>query len=246
MTTAIVTLLRSLLFDLAFYGWTVLMLVLFLPALVLPPMATARGQTWWARGVLALMRGIVGLRVEIRGRPPTGAAIVAAKHQSAWDTLIWHVLFAHPAMVMKKELLAIPLYGWYCRKSEMIPVDRAGGRRALKKMLVAADEAVRERRPIIIFPEGTRTAPGERREYQAGVVALYRHLGIPAVPVAVNSGLFWPRRGFLRRPGTIVLEFLEPIAPGLDRHAFMAELERRIEDASLALLPGISAGKACG
>jgi 1-acyl-sn-glycerol-3-phosphate acyltransferase len=240
------TALRSAVFNVAFFGWTVLMLVACLPALALPPMATARCQTLWARGVLLLMRTIAGLEIEIRGDAPAGSAIVAAKHQSAWDTLIWHIIFPHPAMVLKKELLSIPLYGWFCRRSQMIPVDRAGGPRALKQMLRAADRAVNAGRPVVIFPEGTRTAPGQRREYQPGVVALYRHLGIQVVPVAVNSGLYWPRRGFLKHPGKIVLEFLAPIAPGLNRRAFMGELEARIEGASEALMAEIRHPEVCG
>jgi 1-acyl-sn-glycerol-3-phosphate acyltransferase len=237
---------RSLLFNLAFFGWTALALAVSTPVLALPPVVTVRAQTLWARGVLALMRWIVGIRVEIRGQAPAAGAIIAAKHQSAWDTLIWHVIVRDPAVVMKKELLAIPLYGWYCRKSRQIAVDRAGGPAALKAMVRAAQAAVEAGRPVIIFPEGTRTAPGETLPYQPGVAALYRGLGVAVVPVAVNSGLYWPRRSFHKRPGTLVLEFLAPIAPGLKRRPFMAELEARIEAGTAALVAEGRHSPSCG
>lgn len=240
------TLIRSALFNPAFYLWTVLCLVACLPCLALPSGCTVRAQTFWAEGVLWLLRRIAGIELEIRGSPPAGAVLIASKHQSAWDTLIWHVIVRDPALVMKKELLAIPLYGWYCRKSRMIPVDREGGPRALKEMLRAAAAAADEGRPIIIFPEGTRTAPGRRLPYLPGVVALYRHLGIETVPVAVNSGLHWPRRSFRKRPGRIVLTYLEPIPPGLDRKTFMAELEQRIEAGTEALMADDACGELSG
>lgn len=230
---------RSLLFNLAFFGWTALALAVSTPLLALPPLATVRAQTLWARGVLALMRWIVGIRVEIRGAPPAAGALIAAKHQSAWDTLIWHLIVDDPAVVMKRELLAIPIYGAYCRKSRMIPVDRQGGATALRAMIEAGRAAIREGRPIIIFPQGTRAAPDLGTDvvpYQAGVAALYRGLDVAVVPVALNSGLYWPRRSFFRYPGRIVLEYLAPIAPGLDRRAFMAALEDAIETATVRLV----------
>jgi len=208
---------RSLLFNLAFFGWTGLALVLCTPALALPPLATVRAQRAWARGVLALMRVLVGIRVEIRGQAPAGGALIAAKHQSAWDTLIWHIIVDDPALVMKKELLAIPFYGWYCRKSRQIPVDRAGGPAALKAMVRAARAAIEAGRPVIIFPEGTRTAPGAKLPYQPGVAALYRGLGVAAVPVAVNSGLFWPRRSF----GKLQLKLFDMLVPLLRLTSFL-------------------------
>ena len=230
----------SLLFNLAFYVWTATMLVICLPALALPRRTTFHCQRFWARGVLWLMRTTVGIDVEIRGQQnlPAGACIIAAKHQSAWDTLIWHLIVEDPAMIMKRELLAIPLYGWYSRKVGMIAVDRSGGAAALRRMLRQAKAAAAQQRPIVIFPEGTRTAPGETRPYQPGVVALYGHLDLPVVPVALNSGHFWPRRRFLRKPGTIQLEYLEAMPPGLERRPFVAALENRIEAACARLQPG--------
>ncbi len=235
-------LLRSLLFNLLFYGWTALAVVGGLPTLVLPYAAVRWLRHHWVRGALAILRATVGIGFEIRGQVPSGCVLIASKHQSAWDTLVWGLLIPNSAIVLKRELLWVPLFGWYCLKTGMIPVDRAGGSQALKKMLRSAETAARAGRPIVIFPEGTRTAPGSRRDYLPGVAALYRHLKVPAVPVAVNSGLYWPRRTFLKHPGTIVIEFLAPIDPGLDRRTFMTRLESAIESASLALLEEAPAG----
>jgi 1-acyl-sn-glycerol-3-phosphate acyltransferase len=161
--------------------------------------------------------------------------IVACKHQSAWDTFIFYLLARDPAYVMKKELMLIPVYGWLARKQRMIPIDRKAGAGALRGLLRAAEAALAERRQIIIFPQGTRVAPGASAPYQSGVAALYGRLGCPVVPVALNSGCFWPRRSFIKYPGRIVLELLPPIAPGLPKAKFMAELERGIETATARL-----------
>ncbi len=239
---------RSIAFNVAFYVWTVLMVVLYIPALLLDRMVVVRGQCYWTMGINWLMRRLAGIDVEVRGREnlPPGAVIVAAKHQSAWDTAIWHQLLDDPAMVMKQELMYIPVYGWLARKTRMIAVDRKAGAKALRNLIRDARQARDDGRQITIFPEGTRSAPDSSNPYQPGVAALYADLGIPAVPVAVNSGLFWPRRSFLRRPGTIVLEFLEPIAPGMDRKAFMVELENRIETATRRLVAEARAKDTCG
>ncbi|MBT3332836.1 MAG: 1-acyl-sn-glycerol-3-phosphate acyltransferase [Rhodospirillaceae bacterium] len=231
---------RSNIFNLLFYAWSVAMVVAFSPALLLPFPVIVWGQRQWARGVNFFMRWSAGIKVEYRGLEyrPKGGAIVAAKHQSAWDTLIWHVILDDPAMVMKKELLSIPIYGWMCRKTRMIAVDRKAGTKALRAMLADAKTAADLGRAIVIFPQGTRTAPGAGADdvpYQPGVSALYRGLDVPVVPVALNSGLFWPRRQFLRNPGTIVLQFLEPIPPGLPRKEFDALLRDRIDSATTAL-----------
>ena len=230
--------LRSLLFNTAFFLWSTLVQVLFLPSLLFPVAVVAWVQRLWTGGALALLAGICGLRHEIRGLEhlPPGPCIIASKHQSTWDTLIFAVLFHAPGFVVKRELLWIPLFGWYIQRTGCIPIDRKGGASALKRMIAAARDTIGNGRHIIIFPEGTRVAPGERRPYHPGVGALYRQLGVPVVPVALNSGLFWGRRTFLKKPGRITLEFLEPIAPGLSRKDFTAELERRIETASARLL----------
>ena len=229
---------RSALFNLAFYAWTAFCLLATTPTLVLPRRVVVWCMERWSAGVQALMRRIVGIELEISGREhlPTGGYIVASKHQSAFDTLVFHTAVRDPAMVMKRELTWIPLYGWFSRKAGMIAVDRSGGAAALKRLLKDARAAKARGQPIVIFPEGTRVAPGAHRPYQPGVVALYRDLELPVVPVALDTGLYWPRRSFLRKPGTMRLRFLPPIPPGLARKAFEAELERRIETACRELL----------
>jgi 1-acyl-sn-glycerol-3-phosphate acyltransferase len=138
--------------------------------------------------------------------------------------------------VLKKELMILPFFGWHAWKTGMIPVDRSAGAAALKKMVADVHDRLKTARQIIIFPEGTRIAPGETGDYKPGVAALYRDLGVPCYPVATNSGTSWPAHGFMRRPGKVVFEFLEPIPAGLKRGQFMSELETRIETASKALL----------
>lgn len=234
------TALRSLLFNVFFYGWTSLCVIVGLPLLLGPRKGIYVLGRVWAHPILAALRLICGLKHQVRGREnlPEGPVLIAAKHQSAWDTLIWHQILDDPAIVMKRELLFIPIYGLLCLKTRMLAVDRRGGTAALKHLIAQARQAVADGRPIVIFPQGTRTAPGrpvDQAPYQPGVSALYRALDVPAVPVALNSGLFWPRRSFRRRPGTIVLEFLPPIAPGLTRRDFEAELRARIEPATTRL-----------
>jgi 1-acyl-sn-glycerol-3-phosphate acyltransferase len=235
---------RSLLFQLAFWLWSIAMNLAWLPSLALTPRATVIGQTLWAKGVMVLLRLIVGTGIEIRGTRPTGPVIIASKHQSAWDTMIYHIVVDDPAIVMKRELLHIPVYGWYCRKSRMIPIDRGAGPKALRSLIAGAKRAAAARRPIVVFPQGTRVAPGASRPYLPGVSALYDQLGLPVVPVALNSGLFWPRRSWRRRIGTIVIEFLPPIPPGLARKEFAARLETTIEQTTAALAAEAGGGSA--
>lgn len=225
---------RSLLFNLLFGLWTAIIFVVSLPTLLLPRDAAWAMGRLWVRGMTLLLRVTVGLRHRVLGAEHrvAGPAIYAAKHQSAWDTLAFALLLDQPAYVLKKELIRVPLFGAYLRRCGMIPVDRQGGASALKRLLADARAAVAEGRSILIYPEGTRTPPGERRPFHPGVAALYGDLGIPVVPVALNSGLFWGRRSFHKMPGRITLQFLPPIAPGLPRKEFMAALQRGIEDQS--------------
>ncbi len=231
-------LLRSLAFNLALYLFTLVEAIAGLPVLLLPRRLACRFGCAWAGAVLRLCALTVGLSYEVRGREhlPRGSAIIAMKHQSAWDTFAVAALFPDPAIVLKQELMWIPFYGWYLRKAGMIGIDRQGGAAALRKLVTSAERAVALGRPIVIFPEGTRTAPGTRRPYQPGVAALYRQLGVPLVPVAVNSGMFWGRRSFLKRPGRIIVEILPPIPPGGERKAVTAALEARIEAATERLV----------
>jgi 1-acyl-sn-glycerol-3-phosphate acyltransferase len=196
------------------------------------------GRTW-SRWSLAWLRWIVGLDHEIRGweNLPPGPCLIAMKHQSAWDTLILPALLGDPAVVIKRELKLIPFYGWYATRAGSIFVDRKGGAGALRDMVAQAKARVAENRKIVIFPQGTRTAPDEHGPaYQPGVAALYQALGLPLVPAAVNSGLFWSRRAFTKRPGRIILEFLPAIPPSQPRRAVMADMESRIEEATARLV----------
>jgi 1-acyl-sn-glycerol-3-phosphate acyltransferase len=228
---------RALAFNLAFIAWTAILGTIGLPFLLAPRAAAMAFGRFWARGALLLLRVVVGLDHEIRGLDhiPPGGCVIAMKHQSAWDALILPVVLGDPAVVVKRELLLLPVYGWYAARAGSIGIDRKAGAGALRSMVAAARVAAAEGRPIAIFPQGTRVAPGESMPYQPGVAALYQALALPLVPAAVNSGLFWGRRAFVKRPGRIVLEFLEPIPPGRPRRRLMAELEQRIETASAAL-----------
>ena len=236
--------LRSLAFNVAFFGWTLVMVVVALPALGLPRHFMAALVRFWVRGILSLMRGLVGQSVEVRGRDrlPAGACIVASKHQSAFETLIVNVVLKEPAIVVKRELYAIPGFGWELRAAGMIAVDRGGGAGALKGMVRDARAAVAQGRPVVMFPEGTRTAPGSSAPFHPGIAALYSALGVPVVPAAVNSGLFWARRGFIKRRGTMVMEFLPPIAPGLERREFLTRLSEAIEAESARLIAHANKG----
>ncbi|HKW52405.1 MAG TPA: lysophospholipid acyltransferase family protein [Stellaceae bacterium] len=231
-------LLRSLLFNIAFYLFTALMALVGLPMLLAPRRSAARFGRAWAAGVLKLLGWCAGLTHEVLGAAnlPPGPAIIAMKHQSAWDTLAVPVVFADPAIVLKRELMLIPFYGWYLWKAGMIAIDRGAGASALKRMVASGEAVAADGRAIVIFPEGTRTAPGAQQPYQPGVAALYRQLGLPLVPVAVNSGVFWGRRHFAKRPGRITIEILRAIPPGGERRAVMAELESRIEAATARLV----------
>ena len=232
------TLLRSLLFNLAYFLWSVVMHVVCLPLLLAPAAWVWRAAHLWIGGTLFLLRILCGLGHRERGieNLPKGPAIIAAKHQSAWETLFLSRRLNHPAFVLKRELLMIPLFGWFLRKVGMVAVDRAGKAAALKQMVRDANAAFAEGRQIVIFPEGTRVAPGAHKPYQPGIAALYGQLGVPVVPVALNSGLYWGREAWVKKPGRILIEYLPPIPPGLDRKAFMAELEQRLEPASNRLL----------
>ena len=227
--------LRSALFLLWFALITTILSLIFLPVLALPRGATVWLARVWARTTFWGLKVFTGVDWEIRGRPPQGAVLVASKHMSMWDTLALYLALNQPAIVLKRELLRIPFYGWFLAKAAAVPIDRSAGARALRKMSEAARAVLAQGRPILIFPEGTRKKPGAAPDYKPGVAGLYSQLGVDCVPVTLNSGVYWT--GFLKRPGIIVLEFLEPIPPGMKRDAFMTLLESRIETATAALLP---------
>ncbi|MGV7031353.1 lysophospholipid acyltransferase family protein [Methylobacterium symbioticum] len=229
--------LRSLAFNLGFYALTTLVALGCLPALVArrPVLGVAR---LWARGTIWLLRVAAGIRVEFRGLEniPKGPLLVAAKHQSALETLALCAIFPEFAYVLKRELLFIPVVGWYLSRGGMVAIDRSKGNRAMALMNAAAAEAIAHGRQLIVFPEGTRRPTNAPPVYKQGLSHLYAALRVPCLPVALNTGLFWPRRGFLRLPGTAVIEVLPPIQPGMERAAFHATVLERIETASNALL----------
>jgi len=233
--------LRSIVFNTALYLSAMVIGLLATPALFMPRKAAVYVISRLSRFVLFLLKITAGTDYEIRGEIPEGATLVAAKHQSMWDTIVFVALLNDPAIVLKSELLWIPYYGWFSAKAGMIGIDRGSGSAAVRHLVTQGKTAIRANRPIVIFPEGTRSAPGAAPDYKPGVAALYRQLGVHCVPAAVNSGLYWPRRRFLRKPGTIVLEFLPSIPAGLDRKTFMNTLETRIEEATTRL---VAEGKA--
>jgi 1-acyl-sn-glycerol-3-phosphate acyltransferase len=214
--------------------------VLYLPLLAAPKRWVQAGCKVWLAGLRAMAAGIAGVRYRIEGGEnlPNGPVIVAAKHQSAFDTFLFHRLLDDPVYVLKRELFRIPMVGWYMRAAGMIGIDRAAGAQALRGMVKGCEEALAEGRQIVIFPEGTRTAPGQSRAYHPGVAALYaRFPDVPVVPVALNSGLLWGRKAFLKEPGTVTVRILPPMEPGLDRRRFLETLRSRIEEAGAALPP---------
>jgi 1-acyl-sn-glycerol-3-phosphate acyltransferase len=226
---------RSALFLIWFAAVSLILNVVGLPLLLMPRKLTVWAANKWARLILFGLKHIAGLGMDVRGDLPQGASLVAAKHFSVWETIALLAVLRDPAIVLKRELLFIPLYGWYCLKQEMIPIDRRSGARAIRRLHAAAKRALSSDRPIVIFPEGTRKDPGAPPDYKPGVAALYTLLGVPCVPMAHNSGRYW-RGWLLRKPGTIRVEFLEPIPPGLPRREFMAVLETRLEQATNALI----------
>ncbi len=225
---------RSLLFNLVFYINLVLFLVLGFWFMFTPRSWSMAALKTWASVSLWWMKLITGTTMEVRGREhiPQAGGLLAGKHQSAWDTFALLPLLADPALVLKRELTFIPVFGWFCRKFKMISVDRSAGPSALKNMIADAKTAVQDKRQVLIFAEGTRMAPDAQPDYKPGAAALYMQLGVPCTPFALNSGLYWPRRQFIRRPGTIIVEFLPPIKAGLARKTFSSCLQEAIEDAT--------------
>jgi len=226
--------LRSLIFMLWFVLLTAVMGTLFLPLLVCPRRATVWMARQWGRATLWGLKAFAGTGRIVLGKPPPGAALIASKHMSMWDTLALYLELDDPGVVLKRGLLWIPFFGWYVWKAAAIPIDREGGAFALRRMTEAAEKVRAAGRPIVIFPEGTRKKPGAPPDYKPGVAGLYALLKLSCVPVALDSGRYWT--GFIKRPGTITLQFLEPIPPGLKRAEFMPILQQRIESATDALL----------
>jgi 1-acyl-sn-glycerol-3-phosphate acyltransferase len=212
------TLLRSLLFALLFYALTTLMVFPGLIVALASRRGMARYTRAWGRTYLWLARVVLGVRMRIEGKVPPTPALIAAKHESAYETLALVALIDDPIIVLKRELADIPLFGRLTRRHGVIPVDRAASAAALRSMLQAADDAKAQQRPVLIFPEGTRVPHGQAPKLQAGFAGLYARLGLPVVPVATDAGIAWPR-GLVKRPGVVTLRFGEAIPVGLSRKA---------------------------
>ena len=229
---------RSVVFNVLFYLILVPYLMVAMPTLLLPRWGIIRLAQHWGRVNLHLLRIVCGITVEWRGleKIPAGACLVAAKHQSVWETFALLTVFRDPTYILKRELLWLPLFGWAAWRARMIPVDRGGGKPALAAMAAHVRDALAAGKQIIIFPEGTRRPAGAEPKYKYGIAHLYGEGIAACVPIALNSGLFWPRRQFLRYPGTITVEILDPIAPGLPIDEFFERLQRDLEAATARLI----------
>ena len=228
---------RSILFFIVFYAWSCIILVGFSWVLFFPPKMVIHSAEVWCKGTRFLLRWIANIRVEIRGMenlPKKNGYIVASKHQSAMETLLFHSFLPNTIYVMKKSLFFLPLAGWYFYLSGCIAVDRKKGTSSLRKMFVQAKERLNKGFNIVIFPEGTRTAPGAKTKYNPGLAMIYEAVNVPVIPTALNTGYFWPKNSVKRYPGTVIIEFLPAIEPGLEKREFMRVLEERIETAVAA------------
>ncbi|MGE3143405.1 MAG: lysophospholipid acyltransferase family protein [Hyphomonadaceae bacterium] len=233
------TALRSLAYVVWLYGSMALIGVTFAPAALLAREAAIAAARVWARMALWGLRVICGARVRFEGLEHISAAppqLYASKHQAMLDTITPFAVLKRPAIVLKQELLKMPIFGWFAQRTGMIAIDREGHAKTLKAMLRTARTRLAEGRDIVIFPEGTRQELDAPPDYKIGVAALYRDLGAPCVPVAVSTGLVWSAHGLIRRPGRATIKFLPPIPPGLSREEFMRTLEERIETETAALV----------
>jgi 1-acyl-sn-glycerol-3-phosphate acyltransferase len=229
---------KSLLFQIFICVWGIIIpIIYFLVFLTKNRKMADRGAKNWARFSLFMLEKICGIRYEVRGKenlPKESGFVVACKHQSMWETIVFHIVFDQPVYSWKKELLKIPFYGWFLRIMSGITIDRKGGAKALKSLLNQAKQYVENKQNIILFPQGTRTPIGSGTKdypYQSGVAAIYNHLKVPVVPAALNAGVFWDKGG-IKKSGTIILEFLPAIEAGLKKQEFMAKLEKQIESKS--------------
>jgi 1-acyl-sn-glycerol-3-phosphate acyltransferase len=226
--------LRSLVFNVLFYVVLVALLIVAIPTLLMPFRATLTVAYWWTNATRFLMRVICNIHVEFRGaeKIPKGPLVVVSKHQSFWETFGMLHFFEHPIFILKRQLMHIPVFGQFLVKIGMIAIDRSAGVKALLDMTRRARAAVRSGCQLVIFPEGTRRAPGAPADYKTGFAQIYSACGVTCLPIALNSGLFWPRRTFMRYPGTLVVEFLDPLPPGLPKDEFIARASAAIEEAT--------------
>lgn len=230
--------LRSLLFHIAFFANLIALQIVWLPALLMKRQASMTLGRVWGRSSLFLLDKIVGLKFEFRGLEniPQGPVIVACKHQSTWETFVLPLHSLDFSYILKRELVLIPFFGWYLMGAEQIGIDRAKGGKLLPQLIEKTKALFAQGRQLFIFPEGTRRPAGAPPVYKFGVALLYRETGAACLPVALNSGLFWPRQAFILRPGTAVIEYLPPIPPGLEPRDFFERMQDRIESASDRLI----------
>lgn len=228
--------LRSLIFVIVIYLWMAILGVLFFPYALVTKRGALNACKLYARSVIWMARWMVGIRAEVRGNAPTGEVMVAAKHQSFFDILMIFDAVPHGKFIMKRELLWTPIIGLYAKRLGCIPVDRGKKGVAIAKMVKDVAAEFTEPGQLVIYPQGTRVAPGAQKPYKVGSAILYEGLGTPCVPVAANVGVFWPRKGIMRKPGVATVEFLDPIEPGVARQPFMAQLQDVIETRSDALM----------
>ena len=230
--------LRSLLFQAFWWVISAVMTISHVPLFLAPRTWTVHQIKMWGRISMWGLRNIVGIRIEVRGAeniPQTGG-LIASKHQTMWETIALFNLNPDPAIIFKRELTYVPFYGWYAMKAGMILIDRSTQAKAMRRMIRRGKECIDQNRQVVVFPEGTRRPVGAEPEYLTGIYGLYSQLGVPCTPVAHNSGLYWPRRGYTWKPGTITIEFLPPIQPGLKRKEFMTVMQDTIETATNKLV----------
>ncbi|MEM8833537.1 MAG: lysophospholipid acyltransferase family protein [Pseudomonadota bacterium] len=234
--------LRATMFNIFFYGFTVLACLILLPLVFFPRPVILATTKFYVNVVDWIEKYILGLNYEIRGLehlPKEGTYIVAAKHQSAYETMKLHHLFGDPTIVLKRELLDIPIFGTFLKKLDVIPINRSNKEEAIAAIVSGAQRMAKKNRPIVIFPQGTRVNPDattEERPYKGGIVKMYKNTDLKVIPLALNSGLFWGRKSYIKRPGTVTFEFLPPIEPGLPDKKVMKALEDRVEEASISLM----------
>ncbi len=234
--------LRSLIFNILFYAFTALCCIIFIPILLLPRSIILAVTRFYLCGVSLLEKYIIGLTFEVRGTeflPKDKSYIVAAKHQSAYETLKLHALFGDPTIILKEELMSIPLFGKFLKKIDVIPINRKNKEEAIKAILDGVTRMKDHHRPIVIFPQGTRVPVNvgtDKKPYKGGIAKMYSQTDLQIIPMALNSGLFWARNSFIKRPGKVIFEFLSPIEPGLPDKKVIKALEDRIEDKTYALM----------
>ncbi len=233
---------RSTLFNIVFWAWAIAVCVTIIPLVYCSRRTTVRISHIFNNGVYYIEKYVLGLDYEVRGLeylPKEGSYLIAAKHQSAYETMKLHRLFGDPSIILKKELLSIPIWGKFLGKLDIIAIDRQNAEGAMASIIEGAQRMKDQKRPIVIFPQGTRVATdvtSSQKPYKGGIIKMYKATDLPIVPLATNSGMFWPRNSYLKRPGKVLFEFLPPIEPGLEDKKVMKALEERLEEASIRLM----------